>query len=152
MSYDVYLIILPAARPEQLIEMLGELAGPDCSGPCAVIAQQAISAWSPDPRWPDSEPDGTPGYGQVFDANMTSNVAPMWREAGCNLRDFDRKAARELVGPLGDALAVMAREPARFEAMNPPNGWGDFATCAKFLLELWLAAVRYPYAELRVSS
>lgn len=149
MSYDISLIIEPAATAETVRKMLRELSW-KAYGSAGNAVAKAHKAWTPEHEgW---EPDGTAGgYGCVYDRNYTSNVAPMWRDAGIDLCDFDGKAARELAGPLGEALAVMAAEPRRFEALNPPNGWGDFAGCFELLLELWLASLRFPYATVKVS-
>ena len=68
-----------------------------------------------------------------FHENMTSNVAPMWREAGCDLRDLKGKKGSEAVKPLCDAINRMMADPEKYKAMNPANGWGDYEGCLNYL-------------------
>lgn len=65
--------------------------------------------------------------------NMTSNVAPMWRAAGIDLAECDGRPAAQVAEGLVGALLTMEEHPDRFRAMDPPNGWGDFDGCRRFL-------------------
>lgn len=75
---------------------------------------------------------------EVSEWNYTSNCAAMWRAAGADLAAFDGKRAHECVPILAKAIAVLKTEPERFVAMNPPNGWGSYATLVPALEELLL--------------
>lgn len=88
---------------------------------------------------------------EAYWANMTSNVAPMWRAAGCDLAAFDGASATALADNLVPAIAAMESNPETFKAMNPPNGWGDYDGCLRFLRELRDACRLYPATEVRVS-
>lgn len=88
-----------------------------------------------------------PEYG---DYNMTSNVAPMWRAAGADLAEFHGKRAKDCIPGLDTAVAAMASDPARFEAMNPPNGWGSYTGCLAFLRELRQQFAEHPDATVDV--
>ncbi|MGH3549017.1 MAG: hypothetical protein ACRDQU_13080 [Pseudonocardiaceae bacterium] len=83
--------------------------------------------------------------------NMTSNVAPMWRRAGADLAEFDGCAAAEVLPALRTAIAAMEDHQAAYKAMNPPNGWGDYASCLEFLCELVLDFTAHPKATVVVS-
>lgn len=96
--------------------------------------------------------DGGAGYGVcAFDRNMTSNVAPMWREAGCDLRDLKGVLAWRAVDSLSAAIDNMTNYPADYRKMEPANGWGDYEGCLKFLTEIRDACRKYPTAEIGVS-
>lgn len=63
--------------------------------------------------------------------NYTYNVSPMYSAAllGTGLggiSDIRGRRARDVYGALLRAYDVMAGDPARFEAMNPKNGWGSY--------------------------
>ena len=68
--------------------------------------------------------------------NHTSNTAPMWRAAGADIAEMHGKTARECAPILRAAIAAMRADPAKYQAMNPPNGWGDYGTCRSFLERL----------------
>lgn len=65
--------------------------------------------------------------------NMTSNLAPMWRAAGIDLAECDGRPAAQVAEGLAGALLTLEEDPERFRAMNPPNGWGDYEGCKRFL-------------------
>jgi len=71
--------------------------------------------------------------GDNFDANCTSNVACMWREAGCDLKELKDKKAADCIKPLCDAINRMLSDPDKYKAMNPSNGWGSYEGCIDFL-------------------
>lgn len=94
---------------------------------------------------------GSPEPVTVWDRNHTSNTARMWREAGCDLAEFDGKPATELAASLGSAISVMQAEPARFREMDPPNGWGDYVSCLEFLRAILDACGEHPLTTVRIS-
>jgi hypothetical protein len=92
----------------------------------------------------------------LYSANMTSNVAGMWNAAGAPLREwaYDKAhgPASELACKLGDAISNMEREPPRYRAMEPGNGWGTYEHCLEFLKKLRAACLRHPDAVVYVSN
>jgi hypothetical protein len=96
---------------------------------------------------PTEDSDGE----ELFWRNYTSNCAPMWRAAGADLADMDGKPASQCGSVIGLAVQVMKNEPARFKAMNPPNGWGDYDSCIEFLAAIADACERDPEATVQVS-
>jgi hypothetical protein len=85
------------------------------------------------------------------DHNMTSNVACMWRHAGCNLAECDGKTAADMLPMLAAAIAKMRAEPATYRAMNAPNGWGTYEGCLGFMERLHADWTAHPKATIRVS-
>lgn len=89
---------------------------------------------------------------ELFWANYTSNVSPMWTEAlGYSLRELNGKDARYVASELTQAIRKYQNDPEPYRAMNPPNGWGDADGAFKFLSELRNACEEYPYARVRMS-
>ncbi|MEU4173268.1 hypothetical protein AB0F46_41320 [Streptomyces sp. NPDC026665] len=84
--------------------------------------------------------------------NYTSNVAPMWSAAlGRSLGDLSEQPAGAVLPDLEQAVAAMEADPARFEAMNPKNGWGDYAGALGYLRRLRDACARHPKSTVRIS-
>ena len=84
--------------------------------------------------------------------NYTSNVAGMWTQAlGRRLADYDGKTARAASADLRRAVDDMAANPATYEAMNPPNGWGDYHGALDYLRCLRDACLANPKATIRIS-
>lgn len=94
---------------------------------------------------------GAEPYYLDLDWNYTSNVAPMWRAAGANLADFHGKTAGECAPILRAGIETMRADPARFTAMNPPNGWGSYERLLPALDELLAAFEAHPLARVEVS-
>lgn len=90
---------------------------------------------------------------ELYWANITHNLCPMWREAGvCDaLYDSAGKKAKEIIPILEQGAALMAADPTRFEALNSSNGWGLYKHALPWL-QAYLAACREnPDATIRVS-
>lgn len=85
-----------------------------------------------------------------YDWNYTSNCAPMWREAGADLAEFDGKLAGECEPILAAALVVLRAEPERFRAMNSPNGWGTYDRLLPKLEQLRAIFADNPKATVKV--
>ena len=94
---------------------------------------------------------GIGNMSQVEDWNYTSNVAPMWREAGVDLRELNGKAATLCAPLLSIAILEMERNPDKYQAMNPANGWGDSDGCLSLLTMIRDACLLHPMAVLEVS-
>jgi hypothetical protein len=60
----------------------------------------------------------------------------MWTLAGANLAALNGKPAGEVKLTLATAVRSMLAEPWKYRALNPPNGWGDYESCVKYLVEL----------------
>lgn len=82
--------------------------------------------------------------------NMTSNVAPMWRLAGADLAEFEDKLAGDVLPVLQAAITDMDAHPEKYRPLNPPNGWGSYESCLKFLIELRDEFRRHPKATVAV--
>lgn len=94
---------------------------------------------------------GAGNSAEVLWRNMTSNVAPMWREAGVNLADLKGRKASDCIAPLAAAIHAMEIDPAKYKAMDPENGWGDYEGCLDFLKTIHEACVSHPSCSVWVS-
>lgn len=66
----------------------------------------------------------------------------MWCEAGIDLGACHGRDAGGCAEGLEAAIANLKANPAKFEAMNPPNGCGSYETlipALEKLLAIWLA-------------
>lgn len=68
-------------------------------------------------------------------SGLTYNLNPMLREGGVNLRELDGKSPSAVVGLLRSLRTQMIDQPHRFRALNPPNRWGDYEGCLRFVDE-----------------
>ncbi len=104
---------------------------------------------------------GAGDYALAFDAgNYTSNCAAMWAAAISGTFDKPQTRLAHLDGRLcSEATPILERamlhmwDPAnlaQYEAMNPSNNWGNFATARKYLLAITEGCRKHPLAELRV--
>lgn len=84
--------------------------------------------------------------------NYTSNVSGMWTKAlGYRLADLNERTAGDCTADLQRAVSNMETNRAEYEAMNPPNGWGDYAGALEYLRELYYACLASPKARIRIS-
>lgn len=93
---------------------------------------------------------------QAYSANITHNLGRMAEEAGIYKHlwrpdELGITKARELIEPLCIGLELMRREPERFRAMNPENGWGSYAGFVPWIQGYLDACCRFPEAEVSVS-
>lgn len=88
---------------------------------------------------------------RVLEVNYTSNTAPMWRDGGCDLREFDGKSASELLPAVNRAIVDMLARPAHHKQYEPENGWGSYDGTLKFLRQIRAACESDPDAKVRVS-
>ena len=89
---------------------------------------------------------------ELTSRNMTSNVAPMWRAAGCDLATLDGRPAGDVLPDLIRAIKAMVNDPHTYQAMNPANGWGPYESCMGFLWGLARDFGAHPDATVVVSS
>lgn len=68
--------------------------------------------------------------------NYTSNCAPMWRDAGADLAEFDGKLALECLPILRAAIAELKANRQKYESMDPENGWGSYESLVPSLTRL----------------
>ncbi len=85
--------------------------------------------------------------------NYTSNVWPMWMHAlnGLGLADYHRAPCSEAAGPLAEAVQRMEADPATYQAMKPPNGWGDYDGAFTYLRRLAEACATHPKCRIYIS-
>jgi hypothetical protein len=91
-----------------------------------------------------------------YQANITHNLTGManaagiykalWRPDECGIT-----LASQIVIPLRCGLTLLRAEPARFEAMNPSNGWGDYRGLVAFVERYLAACEEHPEAVIEVS-
>lgn len=82
--------------------------------------------------------------------NYTSNCGPMWRLAGADLAEFDGKPASECLPLLDAAIVDMEANPAKYRALEPPNGWGSLASLVPALRRLADDLRAHPKTTVRV--
>jgi len=62
--------------------------------------------------------------------NITYNLTPMLRAAGLPAwEDLANRPAPEVGQIIRDVCDLMTKDPAKWRAMNPPNGWGTYDEC-----------------------
>jgi hypothetical protein len=92
----------------------------------------------------------------VYDANITHNLAPMAKEAGIywplwRPDEIGIKVAKDLIPFLKAGLKVLKDKPEHFKSFDAPNGWGKHEHFVPWV-ERYLEACRdHPTAEIRVS-
>jgi hypothetical protein len=93
----------------------------------------------------------------MWEGNITHNLVPMAQAAGAyevvwrpDEIGYDRLglAVLEEIVP---AINHLLYERHHYEQFNPENGWGDYDTLVRFLVDYALALNKFPYAEIKVS-
>jgi hypothetical protein len=90
----------------------------------------------------------------LYEANITHNLNTMAEAAGIyqalwRPEEVGITHASQLVEPLSEGLFLLQSDPARFEVMNPSNGWGDYDGLVKFVADYLEAAKEHPQALVR---
>ena len=95
-------------------------------------------------------PDGYSTDIEVVNGH-TYNLTPMWREAGaCQVtRDFDGQNAGRLAPILTLALVEAIRHKAKFVALEPDNGWGDYDGFVQILTKFAQLCWEHPTGRVR---
>jgi len=90
---------------------------------------------------------------EVFDANFTHNVTPMWRKAGVYeaLYESAGLTAGDVLPALRAGLADMLANPAEYMALDAPNKWGTYKDAMPWLAALVVAFEANPDGEIGVS-
>jgi hypothetical protein len=84
--------------------------------------------------------------------NYTANVSGMWADAlGHRLADLKGRTAGDCIDTLRRAVADMENRPEHYQAMNPPNGWGNYDGALAYLRQLHDACCAHPKAEIHIS-
>lgn len=93
---------------------------------------------------------------EIYTANITHNLAtmadqvglynPLWRPHAVNVTH-----AKHLIEPLRAGIATLKNEPARFEELSPPNGWGSYENFVPWLEKLLVACEAWPSAAVQVT-
>lgn len=88
----------------------------------------------------------------LSDLNYTYNVSPMYYEAigEDGIGGLHGKAGADCIPILRGAIAAMEDDPAKYQAMNPPNGWGSYGGALGVLRELLAWCVAAPKATMCV--
>lgn len=87
----------------------------------------------------------------VLDANYTYNVYPMFKAAGSD-------SPNAWTGLLGSEvrekciaiLAAFDADPAKYRALNPESGWGNFEGAREFIRKIADACEQAPLARVCV--
>lgn len=90
---------------------------------------------------------------EIFWANITHNLGPMWNEAGvyAALYETNGQQAKMIQATLEKGLVKMVLDRPRFEKHNSPNGWGLYKNALPFLQEVHEACKENPEAFIRIS-
>lgn len=83
--------------------------------------------------------------------NMTSNLAKMWRAAGCDVATFDDRPAFAMLPSLVHAIRELQNDPEHYRKLEPGNGWGDLEGCIRFLEKIRDMCCLEPLGTVRVS-
>ena len=75
----------------------------------------------------------------------------MWRDAGVDLAAFDGRSAGECLYALEAGIRVLRLFPGKYQAMDPPNGWGSYRTLVPALEQLAEQFRSHPKATVQVS-
>jgi hypothetical protein len=91
---------------------------------------------------------------EIYSGNYTHNVSDMWRLSGVYdaLYNSEGKKAKEITSILLKSYSKMLAKPAQYKKLNPKNGWGDYGTALKFLLEILQQCQEFPEAIIRISK
>lgn len=92
----------------------------------------------------------------VYSANITHNLNKMADAAGIyrhlwRPEELGITKAKELIEPLHNGLEKLKEDPARFDQLNPSNGWGTYAGLVSFVENYLAACIKHPEAIIRVS-
>lgn len=91
---------------------------------------------------------------EIFDANMTHDVTPMWHKAGCYdaLYMSDGQKAMDVRDIIVDAVVDMMKYKKEYQKLDSPNGWGTYDDAFKFLLSVAVACCDFPEAIIGVDK
>lgn len=93
---------------------------------------------------------------EVFDANITHNLAGMADKAGIYDAlwwpdEHGYTKAGQIVPILREGLAKLKADPGYYKQFDSPNGWGRYIHFVPFVEKVLAACEEYPDADIRVS-
>lgn len=88
----------------------------------------------------------------VYTNNITHNLCKMAVAAGLygalwRPEEAGYKLAKELIHPLAQGLAELARSPEKYKQFNQENGWGSYEDLVRFVEEYLQACKDNPEAK-----
>jgi hypothetical protein len=93
----------------------------------------------------------------IFESNITHNLIKMADAVGIYRHlwrpdEIDVTKAAQLIEPLQTGLAKLLKDPEKYKALNPENGWGTYDGLVRFVAEYLEACEKNPYADVKVSK
>lgn len=93
---------------------------------------------------------------EVYSANITHNLGAMAGAAGIykalwRPEEIAITKAKQLINPLKEGLMMMVSEPAKYQALNPSNGWGSYDRFLPWIANYLQACIDNPDADVQVS-
>lgn len=124
---------------------------------CETAKEVGLSEWALDDlqEWLEDRLGARlPREEVVFEANITHNLAPMAKEAGCYQEmwrpdEVGIKTASEVLPALQAAAERLRANPDHFRKLNPKNGWGSYEDLLVTITEYLKACKQYPDAFVR---
>ena len=103
--------------------------------------------------WLETEVDGH-AVELVDSINYTHNCNGMIRDAGFAEWPYELggMTSAEFCAKLNDTLHTLRANRAKYEAMNPENGWGSYDSLLPVLTEILDKFSRFPSGEVKVSA
>ena len=88
-----------------------------------------------------------------FSKNITHNMGEMAKEAGIYgvLWHAENKKAKDIITTLEKGFNKLNKNPAYFEKFNPSNGWGNYESFMRFVIEVLEACKKYPNSYIEIS-
>lgn len=107
-------------------------------------------------HFPGTEPVIFGKEEMIYEDSITHNLDAMADAAGIykelwRPEEIGIVKARQLIGPLSDALVKLHADPAKFKLFNPDNGWGNYEMLVKFVTNYKAACDTHPDARVSVS-
>lgn len=111
--------------------------------------EQVVIDDSPAAEMRSMVPMRSPGSVDSTTFNLTYNLSPMLHAAGMPpWKDFLGLRAADAGRTWATVVAELRRDPQRYEAMNPENGWGSYEGAVEVLSALVQACERFPGATI----
>lgn len=90
------------------------------------------------------------GDGDIWGRSPTYNLREMWEAAGVPFHHgIEGQTAGSILPALEASLAELKSHPAKYTAMNPPNGWGTYDDLIEVVESAVEAARKHPNAIIR---
>lgn len=104
--------------------------------------------------WMSIDAGGTEPAVVRDDINYTYNVSPMYLDAidhDDGIGGLNGMTGEQCIPILRDAIKRMEDDPAKYQAMNPENGWGDYRGALEVLRDLLSWCIDVPKATMRIT-